>query len=689
MLIKRIRKKIPILGGHFTTAESGAIGDACAPEINSSAAPFSAAAESLTKVEVAFRSPVFVRSEVNLHGTRMRRREMGCLGRIGRDALIPRPLSRKANPRFPRTAFLGEYAGFCFFYFVFSLPNLLRRYNMNRRLFLGIAMIAIAFSLPAAAFADTHTWQGPTGDPLDYNWSTAANWTPAGPPAAGTSGDYAYITNGTTVEFNANGGARYMYIGEAAGNGALHIPTGSTSTFSGGSYFEVGRNVGNGTLTQDGGTITMPNHFYVGSRVSGTATFGTGTYNMNGGSLGVGGTFVVGSWGAGTVNQTGGTVSHTKTDGTIGIGSTLGGTLGTWDMTGGVLNGPTGTGIIRVALNQNGILKARGTASVVTNNLAMGTTTSTATVPLTADINVEDTASVTVNNVLTMNDAAAVTNLTATLRQSGGTLTVGTLARGAGIGTTEYDLSGGSLILGAGASGTHTIGTLIMTGGVIDTNQATAPTLTSTGNYNMQGGIVKVVLAGGVGLDKTGPGLVTLTAANTYTGDTTIGGGTLDLLGSLTSKVSVGDQSTLKGAGSIVGDVVAAAGSTIEPGDSIGTLTLTGNVALGGTLDVEYDGAAAAQKIDLLAVNGNLDLTGATFDFAPIAGGSPLSGEPHVFVTYTGTLTGMAGGTAPTGYKVDYGTPGQIALTLVPEPSTWIMLILAGLALTAYKRRRA
>jgi fibronectin-binding autotransporter adhesin len=600
------------------------------------------------------------------------------------DAALP-----QKPPLFPRHTIPDEYAGLSFF--IFSLFQIWR-YNMNRRLFFGIASIAVALALPVVGFADTHTWQGPTGG-TDYNWSTAANWTPAGPPASGTSGDTANITNGTTAEFSANGGARYMYLGGAnGGSGGLHITAG---TFSGGSYFEVGHDIGNGTLTQDGGTISMPNHFYVGARTGpnpAPPTYGTGNYYMNNGNLNVGGTFAVGSLGQGTIIQTGGTISQTNAAGSIGIGSTLGGVLGTWDMTGGVLNGPSGTGYVRVVSNQSGVLKARGTATVNTGNLVIGNNASTATVPLTGDIYIADTAQVSVTNSFILNDAAAVTPVTATVHQSGGMLTVGTLIRGAGVGATEYDLSGGSLnITGTTASTIGTLHLLPGTGGSGGTITSPTSTLTANFNYDAQAGIVNAVLAGSVGLDKSGPGLVQLMLANTYTGNTTITGGILDLFGgSITSHVSVsGTGSTLKGSGSVVGDVNAAAGSVIEPGDSIGTLTLTGNVALGGTLDVEYDGAAAGQKIDLLAVTGDLDLTGATFAFAPATGGSPLSGDgPFVFATYTGALTGSAGGTAPAGYEVDYGTPGQIALVVIPEPSTWILLVLGGMALAAYKRRR-
>jgi len=50
--------------------------------------------------------------------------------------------------------------------------------------------------------------------------------------------------------------------------------------------------------------------------------------------------------------------------------------------------------------------------------------------------------------------------------------------------------------------------------------------LTSTTAYDVQSGTVSAILAGGVGLNKTTSGTVTLSGNNTYTGTTTISAGT-------------------------------------------------------------------------------------------------------------------------------------------------------------------
>jgi autotransporter-associated beta strand protein len=251
--------------------------------------------------------------------------------------------------------------------------------------------------------------------------------------------------------------------------------------------------------------------------------------------------------------------------------------------------------------------------------------------------------------------------------------------------TAAFNLNGHTeTVAGLTRSGGTSVPT-VRNNAATDAKLILSPALGAAYTYS---GVLANGSTGKLALQKDGLGSQTLSGTNTYTGDTVVKAGSLAIDGSITSAMDV-QGGSLKGHGTITGAVVAASGGSIEPGNSIGTLTIAGNVTLGGTLDVEYDGAAVSQKTDLLAVTGDLNLTGATFAFAPAAGGSPLSGEPHMFVTYTGALTGTAGGTAPAGYQVDYSTPHQISLVVaIPEPATWILLVLGGMALAAYKRRR-
>jgi len=117
---------------------------------------------------------------------------------------------------------------------------------------------------------------------------------------------------------------------------------------------------------------------------------------------------------------------------------------------------------------------------------------------------------------------------------------------------------------------------------------------------------------GGSGvLIKTSADTLILSAANTYTGDTTVNAGTL----ALTSAGSISNSSivtvnsgatldvsartdgtltlsgvqTLKGSGTINGNLGARAGATISPGTSIGVLAVTGTVTLEGNTVMELN----------------------------------------------------------------------------------------------------
>ncbi len=152
-----------------------------------------------------------------------------------------------------------------------------------------------------------------------------------------------------------------------------------------------------------------------------------------------------------------------------------------------------------------------------------------------------------------------------------------------------------------------------------------------------------------------------------FTGDTTIAGGTLRVNGSLGGTVSV-DSGTLGGSGTIDGSVSVTDGS-IGPGNSPGTLTITGDLALssGSVLDFELGSPSGTAGVDsdLIIVNGDLTLDG-TLNVTDAGGfGAGL----YRLVDYGGTLTdnGLDIGTAPTGYDstnltVQTATVGEVNL---------------------------
>lgn len=246
-------------------------------------------------------------------------------------------------------------------------------------------------------------------------------------------------------------------------------------------------------------------------------------------------------------------------------------------------------------------------------------------------------------------------------------------------GTNTY---GGAITAGAGGarinsdSGTD----LTLTGGI-----ATAPvqdvTFGGAGNTTVS----TAGISGMGGLNKDGAGSLTLSASNTYTGATQVSVGTLYVNGALkNSVVTVTGTGILGGTNTISQLINVASTGTLAPGASIGTLTAGGNVDLDGTLNVEY----GTVNIDMLAVLGELDLSGGTSNASFLDFAGALDGtSSYTFATY-GTLVGtFATNNAPAGYSIDYAFGGNnIALVVIPEPHTALLSALGLLALLRRKR---
>jgi hypothetical protein len=100
-------------------------------------------------------------------------------------------------------------------------------------------------------------------------------------------------------------------------------------------------------------------------------------------------------------------------------------------------------------------------------------------------------------------------------------------------------------------------------------------------------------------------------------------------------------------------------GGTIAPGDSIGVLTIDGNLAIGdgGRLAVEIAGASADQLRVIRVFQtlpGNLDLSSSN-DYLDVTQLEPATAPWYVIATYAGALTGQFDHVTP-GYSVAYDT---------------------------------
>ena len=141
----------------------------------------------------------------------------------------------------------------------------------------------------------------------------------------------------------------------------------------------------------------------------------------------------------------------------------------------------------------------------------------------------------------------------------------------------------------------------------------------------------------------------TISGTNTVSGSLNLGGVDVTTSASSSLKVNNGtltvsnlylsSGSTLSGTSTIVGDVTAQSGSTIAPGNSIGTQTITGTLAFasGSTFDVEIDGNSA----DRIDVTGSITIdSGATLNVTPT--GNALSGSATI-LTSTAGISGTFG----------------------------------------------
>ncbi|NIJ20305.1 autotransporter-associated beta strand protein [Sphingomonas naasensis] len=178
---------------------------------------------------------------------------------------------------------------------------------------------------------------------------------------------------------------------------------------------------------------------------------------------------------------------------------------------------------------------------------------------------------------------------------------------------SEINLASGTLDLSQIEGGAQTIGELAgSASGTVELGSS-ALTVNQTSNTAFAG-----TISGDGGITKTGSGTLNLTGNSDYTGDTAVQGGTLKVNGSIgQSTVVMSGGATLGGNGTIGG--LEGSGGNIAPGNSIGHLTVAGNIMWnpGFVYQVEVNNAGEADRID---ATGTAQLGGATLQVLPEAG---------------------------------------------------------------------
>ena len=276
--------------------------------------------------------------------------------------------------------------------------------------------------------------------------------------------------------------------------------------------------------------------------------------------------------------------------------------------------------------------------------------------------------------------------------------TAGNMTLTGGVGTGVFDLNGNSETLNGlhGSSGStvtsNGVGTATLTVGGTAT-PATSATFAGTIRDNTDGG------SGVLNFTKLTASTQILSGTNTYSGATTVSAGTLLVNGSLanTSSVTVAGGATLGGNGSINSNVTI--NGNLAPGNSPGTLAITGTLDLPSTATLNWEINNLDQTVglsinDLVIVTGNLLLDGTLNVSSAGSFAGMTTGKWRLF-DYTGTLTDneLTLGTMPTldagiDWQLDVSTPNQVNLKIIPEASTALLLGLGSLGL-ALRRRRA
>ncbi len=231
-------------------------------------------------------------------------------------------------------------------------------------------------------------------------------------------------------------------------------------------------------------------------------------------------------------------------------------------------------------------------------------------------------------------------------------------------------LSGAMTLTGATTIAADTGTTLNLTGGITGTNPGL--TLNGAGTFTIGSGASTGVIAlgtGGVTINNTGTTTFAGTAANTYSGATTVNSGTL-ILGKSANVISVNGNLIIgdgAGAAAIV-QVVTGGGAQIAANSAVtinsdGTLNLNGQSNTVAQLNASSAAAQVTLGAGTLTVGGNSNLNSSYAGTITGTGGLTKAGSGAL--TLTNASSSYTGATAINTGVVDVTTGGALGTSAV------------------------